>query len=63
MAVLIQMTDIICCQERIGFYLTAYGDELNAEMYETLGVTPAQIEEIRASLGDMVADAEGVLTA
>lgn len=63
MAVLIQMADIVCCQERIGFYLTAYGDELTDEMYETLGVTPAQIEEIRASMVDMVADAEGVLTA
>ncbi len=62
MATLIQMADILCCQEQIGFYLTARHSALTPEMFERLGVTEAQIAEIRESLEEQVLDAESVLT-
>jgi len=58
MATLIQMADVLCCQERIGFYLTTTGGPITAEMFDTLGVTQQHIEEVRATLADKLADAE-----
>lgn len=63
MATLIQLADILCCQEKIGFYLTAQHDEITEDMLELLGVSPAQIEEVRANLAEQVAEAEFTLTA
>ncbi len=61
-ATLIQVADIVCCQEKIGFYLTAPHDLITEEQLEVLGITGEQLEEIRASLPDQVADAEATLT-
>lgn len=62
MAMLIKVADILCCQEQIGFYLTAAGKEIPVELLETLGVTEEQIEEIRSTLQEQVSDAEFILT-
>lgn len=62
LATLIQMADILCCQEKLGFYLTAQNDIMTDEMFDQLSVTPGQIEEIRGELAEKVADAEGVLS-
>lgn len=62
LATLIQAADVLACQERIGFYLTAQTAQITEEMLDTLGVTNEQIEEIRETLSDQVADAEGSLS-
>ena len=61
MAMLIQVADALCCQEQVGFYLTARGGAITAEMLDTLSVTPEQIEEVRATLPDKMAEAEASL--
>jgi len=62
MATLIHTADVLACHEQIGFYLTAQTESITEEMLDTLGVTPQQIEEVRQSLPEQVADAEGTLT-
>lgn len=58
MAVVIQLADVLCCQEQIGFYLTARNREITEEMLDTLSISHEQIEEIRSTLADQVADAD-----
>ncbi len=62
MATLVQLADVICCQDQIGFYLTAQHDEVTESMLETLGITLEQIEEVRAGLEEQVSEAEATLT-
>ena len=62
MATLIQAADILCCQERIGFYLTSQGSAIEPHMLETLGITEEQLEEIRFSLPEAVEEAEATLS-
>lgn len=61
MATLIHVADVVCCQEQIGFYLTAQGGEITEQMYESLGITPEQLDEIRATLEEKIAEAETAL--
>lgn len=61
-ATLVQVADILCCQEKIGFYLTAPHDRITDEMLDTLGISAEQLEEVRVNLSDQVADAEATLT-
>ncbi|UCE59050.1 MAG: HDOD domain-containing protein [Phycisphaerales bacterium] len=62
MAILIKMADVICCQHKIGFYLTGQESALTEEMLDTLGITPEQAELIQAELPDKLADAETTLS-
>ncbi|MBI4718838.1 MAG: HDOD domain-containing protein [Planctomycetes bacterium] len=61
MATLIQIADVLCCQEKIGFYLTAQGGAVTSEMLDMISVTPEQLEEIRVNLPSKLADAEATL--
>lgn len=61
MAALIHMADVMCCQEKLGMYLTAQREQIAPELYETLGVTPAQLDEVRADLPEKLAEAEATL--
>ncbi|MEK6675328.1 MAG: HDOD domain-containing protein [Planctomycetota bacterium] len=63
MAVLIQIADTLSCQEKTGFYLTAKTGTITKEMLDTLSITQAQIDDIRASLPDKLAEAEATLSA
>jgi HD-like signal output (HDOD) protein len=62
-ATLIQVADALCCQEKIGFYLSGNSGAITDEMLETLGITMAQVEELRAVLPDEIAEAETTLGA
>jgi len=61
LATLIQVADILACQERIGFYQSAQNLEVTDEMLDTLSVTHEQIEEVREALADQVSEAEASL--
>ncbi len=63
MAVLIQVADILSCQEKVGFYLTAQNGVIAAEMLDALSVTQAQIDDVRAALPQKLAEAEATLSA
>jgi HD-like signal output (HDOD) protein len=57
----LQVADILCCNEKLGFYLTAFGQEITPEMLEPIGVTAEQVEEIKTGLPEAVEEAEGML--
>ena len=57
-ATLIRLADVLCCQEEIGFYLTNRDGAITEEMLDTLSITQAQLEDVRASLADQITEAE-----
>lgn len=61
MAMLIRIADVLCCNEKIGFYLTATGNIVTEEMLDTISVTPAQLEDVRLSLPEQLEEAEANL--
>jgi len=61
-ATLIQLADALCCQEKIGFYLTAQHSVVTEDMLDTLGITYEQFDELRSTLIDQVTEAEATLT-
>ena len=61
MATLIQIADVMCCQEQFGFYLTSQHEEITDEMIDTICITREQLETIRASLPQQLEEAEATL--
>ena len=62
MATLIQMADVLCCQEKTGFCLTAQDSAITDEMLDSICITQAQLDEIRDTLSEQLAEAELTLT-
>jgi hypothetical protein len=60
-ATVIRAADIMACQAKIGFYFTARHDEVGPELLDALGITPAQFEEVRASVPQQLEEAETTL--
>ena len=59
----IHLADVIACQERMGFYLTAQNESINPELLELLNISEEQVNEVRAALPEQLADAEATMTA
>lgn len=62
MAVLIKTADVLCCQEKIGFYLTARNGRISEDLLDILGISMEQLDQVRATFPEQVADAEYTLT-
>ena len=58
----IRTADLICCQDRHGFYLTADGEEITETLLDDVQLTLKDIEEIREQLPEQLAMAESALT-
>ncbi len=58
MAVLIKVADVLCCHEKIGFYLTAQTARITEDLLDTLAITTDQLEEVSEGLPKQVAEAE-----
>ncbi len=63
MATLIHVADVIACQERMGFYLSAQNDAITPEQLDLLCLTDEHIAEVRLALPEQLADAEATLKA
>ena len=63
LAMLTQLADLLCCHEKIGFYLTAHPGRISEETLDLLGIRPEQLEEVRANLPEKLAAAESALGA
>lgn len=61
MATLLQIADVVCCQEQYGFYLSAQYGGITEEMLDVVAVSEAQLNEVRESLPQHLADAEATL--
>lgn len=62
MATLIQMADILCCQEKAGFHLTAQNEAITEQMLDTISITQEQLDDVRSTLSNQVTEAEATLT-
>jgi len=60
---IIACADTLCCQEQIGFYLTAQHAEFTEEMLETIGVGIEQLVEIRDGMEEDLQEALSLLGA
>lgn len=60
---LVHVADVLACQEKIGFYLSAQDETIEDEQLDAVGIDAAQLEEVRASLADGTTSAENTLGA
>ncbi len=58
----VHVADVLCCQEQLGFYLTAQHQELTEEMLAIVGITAEQLEDVKASLQEELEDAQAMLS-
>jgi HD-like signal output (HDOD) protein len=58
---IIEVADIICCQQKIGFYLTAEESELTPELLEMAGLTQEHIDATLETLEEDCSQAESML--
>lgn len=56
----IQIADTVCCQNELGFYLTAQFQEVTDEMLELIGVSAHQVEEVLELLPERVRETEQI---
>jgi HD-like signal output (HDOD) protein len=61
MATLIQAADIMACEQQLGFYLTAAGEEVGDDILDVLAISRDQFDSVRDSLPQQLADAEASL--
>ncbi|MHC4609556.1 MAG: hypothetical protein ACYS7M_04335, partial [Planctomycetota bacterium] len=57
----VHVADILCCEQKLGFYQTSEGLELNAELLEIIGLTEEQLEQVKSKLQQELEDAEHML--
>lgn len=60
--VIVYIADVLCCHERIGFYLTADGQPLDDTLLESVGLSEAEFNQVRQELPEHIAAAEEVLS-
>lgn len=56
----VQVADIICCQNEMGFFLTARMGEITDEMLGVIGINESQVPDLLAALPDRIAEAEQI---
>lgn len=58
----VQVADVICCQNEIGFCLTARDSEVTEAMLEVVRLDEARISAILASLNERIQEAQQIFT-
>lgn len=58
----IHLADVLCCNEKLGFSLTAASEEITEELLEAVGLTVEELTGIRDQLLDELDDAVSMLT-
>ncbi len=59
---IIRFADVWCCQQKIGFYLTAVDSEMTDELIESVGLTREQMPELAEQLEEGILNAESSLS-
>jgi len=62
LALLIHVADVIACQEKAGFYLTAQTEEVSDEVLDMLGIDAEQVDQLRADLPELLDEADATLS-
>ncbi len=60
---IVRLADVFCCRERIGFHLTAAGEQIDSAYLDAAGISARVLVDVRANLPEQLASAEAVLTA
>ncbi len=60
---LIYIADVLCCHERIGFYLTADGQPLEDTLLQSVGLSEADFNTVRENLPEQVEETEAIFHA
>lgn len=56
----IQVADTICCQNNLGFYLTALNQDVTDEMLDVIGVKDTKVADLLAELPDRIEETEQI---
>ena len=56
----IQVADTICCQNELGFYLTAQDQDVTDEMLEVIGVKESTVAELLEQLPERIEETEAI---
>jgi len=59
---MVYVADTLCCHEHFGFHLTAAHQVIDETLLVSIGLTEAQLEELRAELPEQIEAAEAMLT-
>lgn len=59
----VHVADVLCCQQQLGFHLTADALELTDEVLEAAGISRTHLEEIAVSIHDELEEARGMFAA
>lgn len=58
---MVYIADVMCCHDRLGFYLTAEGQPLDDTLLDSIGLTENGFNSVREQLPEMVETAEAML--
>jgi len=58
----VQIADIICCQNELGFYLTARQQEVTEDMLETIQVSVDRVHEILETLPERIEETRAIFS-
>ena len=56
----VQVADTVCCQNELGFYLSAQTQDVTGETLELIGISEQQIGELLETLSERIQEAEQV---
>ena len=56
----VQVADTICCQNEIGFFVTAQAQDVTDEMLDTVRITETQVAELLETLPERISEAEQI---
>ncbi len=58
----VYIADTLCCQQKRGLWLTAWTQEVTADVLASVGLTQEQVDQVAAELSERVQEAEAVLS-
>jgi HD-like signal output (HDOD) protein len=58
---IVHCADVLCCQQQIGFSLTAQNEEFTEELLEAIGISIDQLVTVRDEMGPELEEAETLL--
>lgn len=59
---IVYVADVLCCHDKLGFYLTADGQTLEDTLLQSIGLTVNDFNQVREDLEEHIAVAEETLT-
>lgn len=58
----VQVADIICAQNELGFHLTAFNEEINEAMLSQIGLNETKVSQVLAGLAERIEETERIFS-